>query len=50
VNVRVEATQSSFRAQGADFAHPGLSTDAWRALPDVRLSIDVAPRNLNLRR
>ena len=50
VNVRVEATQSSFRAQGADFAHPGLSTDAWRALPDVRLSFDVAPRNLNLRR
>jgi hypothetical protein len=50
LNVRVEATQSSFRGQGADFAHPGLATDAWRALPDVRLSFDVAPRNMNLRR
>lgn len=50
VNVRVEATQPSFRGQGADFAHPGLATDAWRALPDLRLSFDVAPRNMNLRR
>ena len=50
VNVRVEATQSTFRGQGAEFAHPGLATDAWRALPDLRLSFDVAPRNMNLRR
>lgn len=50
VSVRVEATQATFRGQGADFAHPGVATDAWRALPDLRMSFDVAPRNMNLRR
>ena len=50
VSVRLEATQASFRAQGPQFAHPGQATDAWRAIPDMRLSFDVAPRNLNLRR
>lgn len=50
VSLRVEASQSSFRAQGPEFAHPGQATDAWRALPDARVSFDVAPRNLNLKR
>jgi hypothetical protein len=50
VSLRVEATQPTFRGQGPEFAHPGPATDPWRALPDVRLAFDVAPRNLNLRR
>ena len=50
VSLRVEAAQSSFRAQGPAFLHPGQATDSWRAIPDMRLSFDVTPRNLNLKR
>jgi len=49
VALRLEA-QASFRAQGPAFAHPGSATAALRTLPDVQLSFDVTPRNLNLKR
>jgi hypothetical protein len=49
VSLRLEA-QASFRAAGPAFAHPGTATAAPRALPDVQLSFDVTPRNMNLRR
>jgi len=50
VTLRVEATQAAFRAAGAAFAHPGAATRALSALPDVGLTFDVSPRNLNLKR
>jgi hypothetical protein len=49
VALRLEA-QSSFRAQGLMFAHAGSATAASRVLPDVQLTFDVTPRNLNLKR
>jgi hypothetical protein len=32
------------------FAHAGSATAASRVLPDVQLTFDVTPRNLNLKR
>jgi len=50
VTLRVEAALPAFRAAGPAFAHPGTSTSALSALPDVGLTLDVSPRNLNLKR
>lgn len=50
ISMRLEATQAAFRGQGAAFVHPGSATSAARALPDVVVTFDVTPRNLNLRR
>jgi len=50
VTVRLEATQTMFRAAGPAFANPGTATSALFALPDVDLVFDVSPRNMNLRR
>jgi hypothetical protein len=49
VSLHLEA-QASFRAQGVMFAHPGSATAASRLLPDVQLTFDVTPRNVNLKR
>lgn len=48
VTMRVQAADPAFRAMGPAFAAPGAARDALRAVPDSRLTFDVAPRNLSL--
>ena len=48
VAVRVQAAHAGLRGIGADFAVPGTSRSARRALPDYAVTFDVTPRNLNL--
>jgi hypothetical protein len=47
--LRVQAAQASLRGAGPDVVVGGTSRSAWRHLPDLVVSFDVAPRNLNLR-
>ena len=46
VNLRVQATPASLRGTGALFLSPGTSRSAWRYVPDMALTFDVAPANL----
>ncbi len=50
VTVRVQAAHAGLRGIGADFAVPGTSRSARRALPDYAVTFEVTPRNLNLGR
>ena len=48
IHVRVQAAAATLRGPaGRLFAHAGSSSQAERFVPDVRLTFDVAPRNLN---
>jgi hypothetical protein len=47
--IRVQAAAAAFRGSaGRLFARAGVSTSMERFAPDVRLELDVAPRNLTL--
>jgi hypothetical protein len=48
--LRVQASQSSLRGTGSDYAVQGTSKSAHGALRDYSLSFDVSPRNMNLGR
>jgi type II secretory pathway pseudopilin PulG len=48
VTLRVQASSAAMRALGDRFAEPGTSHSVWRTVPDVALTFDVAPRNLDL--
>jgi hypothetical protein len=48
VTLRVQASTEGFRGTGARFSAPGSSRSVWRTLPDVMVTFDVAPRNMNL--
>ena len=50
LKLRVQAAPAGLRGLGSDYLVPGLSRDARRLLPDYGLTIDIAPRNLNLGR
>jgi type II secretory pathway pseudopilin PulG len=50
VMVRVQAAHAGLRGTGADYAVPGTSRSARRALPDYAVTFDVTPRNLSLGR
>jgi len=47
VSLRVQAAQAAYRGTGAAYAVPGAATSAHRALPDLAVTFDVTPRNLN---
>jgi prepilin-type N-terminal cleavage/methylation domain-containing protein len=48
IHLRVQAAAATLRGPaGQLFAHAGTSSQAERFVPDVRLTFDVAPRNLN---
>jgi hypothetical protein len=49
ITLRVQTAAAALRGVGARFALPGVSQSVWRAVPDVAVVFDVAPRNLNLR-
>ncbi len=44
--VRVEAESSEFRGRGTGFRTPGLSRASARTVPDVQVTVDVAPRSM----
>ena len=46
VTVRVQATGVMTRGRGADYASPGLGRGALALVPDLAMTIDVAPRNM----
>ena len=46
VTMRLETESSGFRGRGAAFATPGFSRAATAAVPDLRATIEVAPRNM----
>jgi hypothetical protein len=50
MTARVQASKSSLRASGGDYAVSGTSTNALTALPDYTVTFDVSPRNMNLGR
>ncbi len=47
VSLRVQAALASLRGIGPAYAVPGTSMSAQRALPDLAVTFDVAPRNLS---
>lgn len=46
VTLRLEAEGAEFRGAGAGFANRGTSLEAGRSIPDLQISISVAPRNM----
>lgn len=46
LTIGVRASSALLRATGHDFSMGGLARSAWRRLPDIVVSFDVAPRNL----
>ena len=48
ITVRVQATSVSYRGTGLRFAAGGTSQSALRSVPDLVLSFDVSPRNLDV--
>lgn len=48
--IRVQASQSSLRASGTDYAVSGTGQSALGVLRDYTLTFDVSPRNMNLGR
>jgi type II secretory pathway pseudopilin PulG len=50
VHLRVQASQAMFRGTGSGYVVPGLTRSAHRALPDLGVTFDVAPRNLRVGR
>jgi prepilin-type N-terminal cleavage/methylation domain-containing protein len=46
VTVRVQATGVMARGRGGDYASPGQGRDALALVPDLSMTIDVAPRNM----
>jgi hypothetical protein len=44
--VRVEAESSEFRARGTGFRSPGVSRASARNVPDLQITVDVAPRSM----
>ena len=47
--VRVEAESTEFRGGGAAFRSPGVSRASARAVPDLQITVDVAPRSMSRR-
>lgn len=47
ITVRVAAASDDARGTGALFMRPGRGHNAMRLVPDVEVSVDVTPRNLN---
>lgn len=47
--VRVEAESSEFRGRGTRFRSPGVSRASTRTVPDLQVTVDVAPRNMSTR-
>ena len=48
VTIGAQASSAASRSGGPGFSSPGTSRSSWRRVPDVVVSVDVAPRNLNL--
>ena len=47
--LRVQTAMASLRGPaGLLFTHGGVSRAAGRTVPDIEVSLDVTPRNLNL--
>jgi hypothetical protein len=46
VSLRIETEGAEFRGTGLAFANPGISRDADRYIPDLRVTFEVAPRNM----
>jgi hypothetical protein len=47
--VRVEAESSAFRGRGTAFRFPGVSRASARGVPDLQITVDVAPRTMSRR-
>jgi hypothetical protein len=47
--VRVEAESSEFRGPGTGFRSPGVSRASAKAVPDLQITVDVAPRSMSRR-
>lgn len=50
VTLRLEAAADEFRGSGASFLRPGASLGGVMYVPDMQVTFDVAPRNMNLLR
>jgi prepilin-type N-terminal cleavage/methylation domain-containing protein len=46
VTIRAQAADRSLRGSGPDYVTPGVSTSAANAVPDLEVTFDVSPRNL----
>jgi hypothetical protein len=46
VALRIETEGAEFRGSNLSFANPGTSHDADRYIPDLRVTFEVAPRNM----
>ena len=46
VTVRVQAAAVMRRGRGGDYATPGQGRDALTLVPDLSMTIDIAPRNM----
>jgi prepilin-type N-terminal cleavage/methylation domain-containing protein len=47
ITLRAQVLSESLRGTGALFARPGTSRGGGRLVPDMQVTIDVTPRNLN---
>jgi prepilin-type N-terminal cleavage/methylation domain-containing protein len=47
ITLRAQVLSESLRGTGVLFARPGTSRGGGRLVPDMQVTIDVAPRNLN---
>jgi hypothetical protein len=50
VTARLQATSAALRGSDSRFGVGGTLRGATRAVPDVVVSIDITPRNINLPR
>jgi len=50
VTLRVQASASTFRASGSEFATSGINKSALKNLPDYSVVFEISPRNMNLGR
>jgi len=50
VTLRAQASDRVVRASGPEYANPGLSAGGSAAVPDVEVTFDVTPRNLQATR
>ncbi len=48
VTIRLEAESAVLRGTGSDFANAGSSIDSTRRVPDLQMTFEVSPRNMNL--
>jgi hypothetical protein len=46
VTIRAQAADRSLRGTGSDYATPGVAASAANAVPDLEVTFDVTPRNL----